>query len=173
MQDAGVTQHSPALFTSVKQSWCTPASVWQRVLKIAPIGLDPCTNRESEVPARVYFMEQDDAFTQYWGGMGLVYCNPPYEKRFKYAWLEKGVEADEIVYLLPSRTDTKWFQDLHKFDLTVCCFVKGRLRFSGAKDLAPFPSVLLYGGSRPERFAEVFSDFGRVCWLDQVHERRL
>ena len=40
-----------------------------------------------------------------------VYCNPPYGRGIG-DWLNKGIEADLAVFLLPSRTDTKWWHDI-------------------------------------------------------------
>ena len=50
--------------------------------------------------------------------------------------------------LLPARTDTKWFHEfiLGKADIR---FIKGRLKFGGSKNSAPFPSmIVVYRGEK-------------------------
>ncbi len=42
---------------------------------------------------------------------------------------------------LPSRTDTRWFHD-YVYKKAEIRFIKGRLKFKGAKHSAPFPSML-------------------------------
>lgn len=44
--------------------------------------------------------------------------------------------------LLPARTDTKWFHDyiLGKAEIR---FIRGRLKFGGSKNSAPFPSMVV------------------------------
>lgn len=44
--------------------------------------------------------------------------------------------------LIPARTDTKWFHDyvLHRAEIR---FIAGRLKFGGAKNSAPFPSMVV------------------------------
>jgi site-specific DNA-methyltransferase (adenine-specific) len=46
-----------------------------------------------------------------------------------------------VVMLLPARTDTKWF---HEYIYGKCeiRFIKGRLKFGGCKNAAPFPSMV-------------------------------
>jgi site-specific DNA-methyltransferase (adenine-specific) len=75
-----------------------------------------------------------------------VFCNPPYGRTIG-AWVEKAYnEAQKdntlIVMLLPARTDTKWFHNYiyHKAEIR---FIKGRLKFGGCKNAAPFPSMVV------------------------------
>ena len=64
-------------------------------------------------------------------------------------------DCDEIVALIPARTDTKWFHDIVVPTAHEIVFIKGRFNFvqpdaaaPGAN--APFPSMLVYwvNGSR-------------------------
>jgi hypothetical protein len=52
-----------------------------------------------------------------------------------------GGGASDCVALLPSRTDTRWFHTW-VYGKAEIRFIKGRLKFGGAKDSAPFPSLL-------------------------------
>lgn len=79
------------------------------------------------------------------GGGYRVFCNPPYG-RVLYKWVEKcyreGCKDGTIVVLLiPARTDTTYFHDfiMNRAEIR---FIKGRLKFGGGKDPAPFPSML-------------------------------
>ena len=43
--------------------------------------------------------------------------------------------------LLPARTDTKWFHE-YIYGKAKVRFIKGRLKFGGCKNAAPFPSMV-------------------------------
>lgn len=51
--------------------------------------------------------------------------------------------------LLPARTDTKWFHE-YIYGRAEVRFVRGRLKFGGSKNSAPFPSmvVVFQGGEK-------------------------
>lgn len=63
-------------------------------------------------------------------------------------WVKKAYETyltgkpRVIVFLLPSRTDTGWWHPYVE-EFAEKRFIKGRLKFGGAKNSAPFPSVLV------------------------------
>ena len=70
-----------------------------------------------------------------------VYCNPPYGRGVA-RWLVKADEAEIAVYLLPARTDTRWWHE-YAMRAEEIRFLRGRLKFGGSKNTAPFPSVIL------------------------------
>ena len=46
--------------------------------------------------------------------------------------------------LLPARTDTRWFhRHIYENPRAEIRFVKGRLKFGGAANSAPFPSMIV------------------------------
>ena len=53
-----------------------------------------------------------------------------------------GGGGTTVVMLIPARTDTRAFHEfiLHKAEIR---FLKGRLKFSGSKQSAPFPSMIV------------------------------
>lgn len=51
--------------------------------------------------------------------------------------------AKSVVFLLPARTDTAWFHDLVLPHASEIRFIRGRLHFSGHKNAAPFPSMVV------------------------------
>ena len=101
--------------------------------------------REPEVPA--VFHEAGRRSFQKMGG-GSVWCNPPYSDIT--SWVRKAHEevssgrCEVVVMLVPARTDTRWFHDwcYNKRGVEIE-FVKGRLKFGGAKHNAPFPSMVV------------------------------
>jgi hypothetical protein len=71
--------------------------------------------------------------------------NPPYGKDI-IKWLAKAAfgGAKIVVALLPVRTDTKWFHYYCYLQRNVEIeFLKGRLKFGGCKNSAPFPSMVV------------------------------
>ena len=153
-----------ALLSSARGDWNTPESFLDLVRQIGNIGLDPCSNSESTVDALVSWDKDDDGLAHSWGTVGLVYVNPPYGRQIG-AWVSKcaheAARGVEVLALVPSRTDTKWFQD-HASTAAAVCFMRGRLRFVGADNAAPFPSAVLYWGARVSRFRAVFGAVGLV-----------
>ena len=93
----------------------------------------------------VYFTKLDDGLTKIW--FGNVFCNPPYG-RVIGDWVKKAYmsfenkDCDLAVMLLPARTDTKWFHE-YIYGKAEIRFVKGRLKFGGCKNSAPFPSMVV------------------------------
>jgi len=75
-----------------------------------------------------------------------IWVNCPYGRQVGL-WVAKGHEAScrgvTTVMLLPSRTDTSWFQDYILPFADEIRFIRGRLKFSGAKTGAPFPSCIV------------------------------
>lgn len=70
--------------------------------------------------------------------------NPPYGRGID-AWVRKAYLAAQagatVVCLLPARTDTKWWHDYcQKGEVT---FIRGRLKFGGHSNNAPFPSAVV------------------------------
>ena len=156
----GVQQQMVA---SERQDWNTPGEVLRIVRAFDCIGLDPCSNAGSIVGAQTEWrLERDgDSLARDWRGYGLVYCNPPYSHHLR-AWLAKCSTAHaEIIALTPARTDTVWWQD-YAATADAICYWRGRLKFLGADNCAPFPSASCYWGPRVARFVEMFKPVGLV-----------
>ena len=153
------------MFSSNTGDWYTPPEIVEAVRDLfdGRIDLDPCSNSHEapNVPALVHFTREDDGLSRPW--FGRVYLNPPYGKGIG-PWIEKVREEHEAgrvtaaVVLVKAATDTRWFRVLS--ERYPRCEVAGRLRFSGCKNPAPFPSVLFYLGDEVQRFADVFARFG-------------
>lgn len=69
------------------------------------------------------------------------FINPPYSKL--NAFVDHFVDGGTYcVWLVPARTDTKWFWKLFKHAYWLC-FLRGRIHFNGSKNPAPFPCLLV------------------------------
>lgn len=87
-----------------------------------------------------------------WRGQ-RVFCNPPYRRGQIERWLAKAREAYLAVYLLPSRTGAAWWHD-HALRADEIRFVRGRLKFGGAKINAPEWSVIvIYRPRQPKPYS--------------------
>ncbi len=71
-----------------------------------------------------------------------MFRNPPYGPGLG-EWLKRGLEAEVAVFLIPARTDTRWFHELVLPHATEIRFIRGRLKFGDAKNSAPFPSMVV------------------------------
>ncbi|MFA4973283.1 MAG: DNA N-6-adenine-methyltransferase [bacterium] len=164
-----------ALFSSASPEWLTPDWIISAVQDVlGTIDLDPCSNSKEfpNVPALTTFTKDSEPhpFNRNW--RGTVYMNPPYGRGIN-GWVGKLVyeynegNVPEAIALVPSRTDTGWFNQLA--DAAVCwCAIEGRVKFGrgngGSSDPAPFPSALMYLGHNVPLFYRTFSEFGRIYY---------
>jgi phage N-6-adenine-methyltransferase len=118
----GFTHESPV---STSVSWYTPPSLFQVMGMVFEIDVCAPEGGLDWIPAKRHFSEIDDGLKQEW--QGTCWCNPPYGKGVE-RWLNKMAEHGDGVVLIPSRTDTKWFQEAAKRADCVL-FLKGRLQF--------------------------------------------
>jgi len=121
------------LFSSQSVHWATPENIYRELDSEFHFDFDPCPLGESESDGSA------PLFTE-WEGK-RVFCNPPYNQGIG-RFLERAKEADVAVFLLPARTDTKWFHNIVLPDAFEIRFIRGRLKFGGALNSAPFPSML-------------------------------
>lgn len=136
----------------VSDRWYTPPDLLAEIGRFLGDYYDPC-------PAKADGERIESGLWQSWSGL-RIYCNPPYGSAIR-AWIVKAMteQVDELILLLPARTETAWFQPLYEHTL---CFIRGRIRFSDCDSNAPFPSVLAYRGSRPTEFAKTFDRRGVI-----------
>lgn len=145
--------NADAMFSSRTDLWETPQDFFEKLDKEFHFTLDVCALPENAKCAK-YYTPEDDGLKQPWEG--TVWCNPPYG-RCVGLWVRRAEETAEkgytVVMLLPARTDTKWFHE-HVYKNGEIRFVRGRLKFGGCKNSAPFPSMVVVfrpkRGGRPE-----------------------
>ena len=119
------------LMTSTHCDWATPKWLYDELNKEFGFNDDPCP------------LSGSGGLDRDWGSK--TYMNPPYGREIG-EWIEKAwAESNKgklIVMLLPSRTDTKWWHD-YIMKANEIRFIKGRLKFGGSKNSAPFPSCVV------------------------------
>lgn len=128
-------------FSSASSEWITPQSFFDKYNSIYHFTLDVCATAEN-AKCEKYFTKEQDGLLQEW--TGVCWMNPVYGREIGL-WMKKAyesaLEGATVVCLIPSRTDTIWFQDYAmKGDIE---FIRGRLKFSGHKNSAPFPSAVV------------------------------
>jgi len=159
-----MTELAP-LLSSVKMDWNTPENILSlvRTMGDGTIALDPCTDASNPCRATQFYTKEDDGLSQNWDNEGLTFANPPYGRELK-AWAKKFCQEGKktsLIILVPARPDTKWFQE-YVVSANALCFWKGRLKFVGAIDPAPFPSLIAYWGNDIEKFKTIFGSYGWI-----------
>lgn len=129
--------NSSVMFSSASDRWATPGDVKAALYAEFKLNFDPCPLDGDGDGLSPLFCE--------WRGK-RVFCNPPYGPEIR-KWLLRGLEAECAVFLIPSRTDTRWFHEICLPKATEIRFVKGRLKFGDATNSAPFPSVIVVFGN--------------------------
>lgn len=123
------------VFKSESVDHATPAEVYRKLDEEFGFTFDPTPLNGAD--------SGDVLSTNFklWTGQ-RVFCNPPYGPEI-VKWLRRWEEADLAVYLIPARTDTRWFHDICLPFAKEIRFIKGRLKFGNAVNSAPFPSMLV------------------------------
>ena len=132
------------VFSSTTDLWATPQDFFDKLNDEFHFDLDPCATPDN-AKCPIFFTKEEDGLSKDWQGY-RVFCNPPYGRAIA-AWVKKCYEESQkpdtlVVMLIPARTDTSYFHDYiyHKAELR---FVRGRLKFGGSQQGAPFPSMVV------------------------------
>lgn len=135
------------MFSSEKDTWETPQDFFDKINEEFNFELDVCA-LDSSAKCKEYMTPEHDALSQSWvasNRRNVCWMNPPYGRQIKH-WIKKAHEEAQkgatVVALLPARTDTRWFHD-YIYNQYEIRFIKGRLKFGGASNSAPFPSMLV------------------------------
>lgn len=128
-------------FSSQTNEWYTPQSFFDELNKEFNFTLDPCATKENAKCAK-YYTIKDDGLSKSWDNEN-VFINPPYGREIG-KWVKKAAESrgGVRVMLIPARTDTKYFHE-YIYNKAEVRFIKGRLKFGGASNSAPFPSMVV------------------------------
>lgn len=129
------------MFSSNTDLWETPQYFYDELDREFNFDLDVCATEDNRKCAR-YFSDEENGLLQEWNG--VCWMNPPYGRKIG-EWVKKAYEESlngaTVVCLLPARTDTRWFHNYcTKGEIR---FIKGRLKFGGSKNSAPFPSMVV------------------------------
>lgn len=127
------------LFSSNTDLWATPQDFFDKLDAEFHFDLDVCALPDNAKCDR-FFTPDIDGLSQEWAR--TVWCNPPYGRQI-CKWVKKAHDSDcTVVMLLPARTDTAWFHN-YIYGKAEIRFVRGRLKFGGAKWNAPFPCMVV------------------------------
>lgn len=134
------------VFLHKSDDWATPKFIYDKFVNECGY-YDPCPLHS----------DRDCLLVDNWNGIKNIFINPPYSNI--EAFVDKAIREfnfslnQDIVFLLPVRTDTRWFKKLSNFGCDIR-FFRGRLKFGDSKGSAPFPSMLV----RLDPFRSSFSD---------------
>jgi phage N-6-adenine-methyltransferase len=160
------------MFSKASDEWSTPQDLFDALDLEFGFDVDvAATDGNSKCDGRYWGPDNpgnpDALAIDYWGftdesgrpQRGFVcFLNPPYSKCA--AFVAKAAEQRDAgvttVMLIPSRTDTRYWHahiwDRHRHQPrrgVEVRFLKGRLKFGGGKNSAPFPSVIvIFRGER-------------------------
>ena len=120
--------------TRDSDNYCTPKAFYRKLDYEFGFDLDPCP-----------FKSEIDGLLLEWNGN--IYVNPPYSNIEPF--LLKGIaelktgKADKCIYLIPVRSDVKYWHNIIMKYASEIRFIKGRLHFNESKSPAPIPCVLI------------------------------
>lgn len=156
------------MFSSVTDKWDTPKDLIDDLATVFDWDLDVCASRANV--CEMYFSEKEDGLAPWsiWNDYSLCWMNPPYGRQIG-VWMNKaricgnglhGLRKNtSVVCLVPARTDTLWWQNNVR-DASHVVFIKGRLKFGGAKNSAPFPSAFVVFGEINDAQREKLFSYG-------------
>ena len=144
-------------FSSATNEWATPQDFYDCCHAEFNFTLDPCCTHQNAKCTK-HFTEAEDGLAEDWSA-DRVWMNPPYGREIG-KWMRKAYEESLrgalVVCLVPARTDTAWWHDYAA--MGEVRFIRGRLKFGGAVNSAPFPSALVIfkpsGGKRTTLFSD-------------------
>lgn len=132
-----------AVWSSRSDDWSTPNEIYNYLYDRHGIKpghwFDPCPLGAID--------QGYDGLKAEWNAYS-VYINPPYsnikgfvEKAIKH---HSSLDPEDvtIVFLIPARTDTKYYKLLFEYGANFI-FIEGRLKFGNSKHSSTFPSVLV------------------------------
>lgn len=164
------------LLSSESNEWYTPPKVIDLARQVLEeIDLDPASNPIAQrwIKAKRFYTSVDDGIQHRW--TGRLWLNPPYGQRSKTkgiygasVWIEKALaeyQAGNVTSaILLVRGDSEGLKTLRK--QSVFCLPFTRIAFwkeDGQPKPGPVPgSEIHYLGNSPNRFADVFCQFGDI-----------
>ena len=130
-------------YMSKTNEWATPQDLFDTLDAEFKFTLDPCATKEN-AKCSFYYTKDDDGLSQDWCDH-TVFMNPPYGREIKQ-WAKKAYQewkrGATVVCLVPSRTDTAYWHD-YFMKADEIRFIRGRVKFGGSKNSAPFPSAIV------------------------------
>jgi hypothetical protein len=126
-------------FSSVSDQWTTPRELYKTLDDEFHFDFEACTmggtDKDLTTPS-----------TSWTGKRAFVICQSSGPGIAE--WLEKGLQADIAVFLIPALSDTRWFYANVCPKAKEVRFIRGRQHFGNAVNGAPCPSMILIFGKR-------------------------
>ena len=155
-----------------KTDWNTPKKYVRAVLDVfGEIDLDPCSNIESIVPAKIKYILPKDGLKEQWNHK-RIYVNPPFgrglNKTTIYDWISRcylsSKNGSDVVSLIPVATNTRHWKDF-VFKSNIICFLSDtrlRFRINGSENNkgASMACAMVYWGGDKLKFKNVFDAYG-------------
>jgi phage N-6-adenine-methyltransferase len=151
--------NAAVLFSSATDEWATPQDFYEGLRVEFDLWVDAAATKENAKSLWFFgpgSLFGEDGLMADWTYFGCprVWCNPPYSRGLQGKFIAKAAQERErgvlTVMLLPARTDTKAFHR-YIYDASTWAprpgveirLIPGRLKFGGAANSAPFPSMVV------------------------------
>ena len=134
-----------SLFTSLSQVWETPKNLYNILDNIFHFNYDLAASKENTKHSN-FFSIENSALESSWKDVHTGFLNPPFSLQDDFinkAYKEYLQNNVTTVALIPSRTETKRWQNIIFPHSRHIIFLKGRLKFSETNNSAPFPSAII------------------------------
>lgn len=141
---------SDVVFSRKSDEWETPQVFFDALDREFGFTLDGAATPENTQCSR-WFTDAMNAHP--W--REVIWLNPPYSQCREFIGWAAGIATRDgggntVVCLVPARTDTRWWHQ-HIYDEAThqwrpgveVRFIRGRLKFGGAENGAPFPSCVV------------------------------
>lgn len=125
-------------FSSKSDDWATPKELYDKLNSEFSFNFDPCPLHHN---------------IDEWNGLEIDwkernFINPPYSRQGNQtAWVQKALDESKkgklCVLLIPVRTSSKRWQDLIFPYASDIRYLRGRLKFGGHNNSAPFCSAVV------------------------------
>lgn len=126
-----------------RTDWATPWPLFLQYDAEFHFTLDVCATSDNAKCPR-FFSPDVDGRKLDWG-TEVCWMNPPFGREI-HSWMWKALNAAilgaTVVCLVPARTCTKWWHDCAE-KASERRFIRGRIKFEGAKHNAPFPCAVV------------------------------
>jgi phage N-6-adenine-methyltransferase len=154
--------NNAVMFSSATDEWETPQAFFDKLDAEFRFTIDVAASADNRKCQHYYGLDHfsdrcRDALLLNWSGgirPVVAWMNPPYSRGLQAKFIAKAAEQRRngvlTVALLPARTDTKAFHT-HIYDASKwqpregieIRLLPGRLKFGGAANSAPFPSMVV------------------------------
>jgi phage N-6-adenine-methyltransferase len=124
--------------------WSTPSDFFAKMDAEFHFTLDAAATSENAKCPK-FFTREQDGLKQAWG-QESVWLDPPYGRVLRH-WIGKAHHSAQqgatAVCLVPARTGTSWWHEVVIPHAAEIRLLRGRLKFGGANNSAPFDSAIV------------------------------